>query len=125
MVKLNIYKVMKKKVLLLWSEYYCSHFKKNLLIMKLTMVFLLLGIFSANAFVFSQDLKIDFSQKSFTVGEALATIEKNTAYRFLYRNDQIDLNRFVKIDATEKTIDAVLTSMLKNTGINFRTVQNN
>jgi len=116
---------MKKKVLLLWSEYYCSHFKKNLLIMKLTMVFLLLGIFTANAVVFSQDLKIDFSQKSFTVGEALAKIEKNTTYRFLYRNDQIDLNRSVKIDATEKTIDAVLTSMLKNTGINYRTVQNN
>jgi TonB-dependent starch-binding outer membrane protein SusC len=116
---------MKKKVLLLWSEYYCSHFKKNLLIMKLTMVFLLLGIFSANAFVFSQDLKIDFSQKSYTVGEALATIEKNTTYRFLYRNDQIDLNRFVKIDASEKTIDAVLTSILKNTGINYKTVQNN
>ena len=93
--------------------------------MKRTMVFLL-GIFSTNVFVYSQDLKIDFTQKSFTVvGEVLATIEKNSDYKFLYRNDQIDLNRSVKIDASEKTIDAVLTSMLKNTGINYRRVQNN
>jgi len=116
---------MKKKVLLHWSEYYCSHFKKSLIIMKLTVAFLLLGILTANAFVYSQDLKINFSQKSFTVGEALATIEKNSDYRFLYRNDQIDLNRTIKIDASDKTIDAVLTSMLKNTGINYKTVQNN
>lgn len=93
--------------------------------MKLTVVFLLLGIYSANAFVYSQDLKIDFSQKSFTVGEVLATIEKNSEYRFLYRNDQIDLNRSIKLDASDKTIDGILTSMFNKTGVNFKTVENN
>jgi len=94
--------------------------------MKLTLVFLLLGIFSANAYVYSQNLNIDFSKKTFTVGEVLATIEKNTDYRFLYRNDQIDLNRVLTINNTsEKSIDAVLTNILKNTGINYKTVQNN
>ena len=93
--------------------------------MKLTLVFLILGIFSANAIVYSQDLKIDFSNKSFTVGEVLATIEKNSDYRFLYRNDQIDLNRTIKIDPASKTIDGVLTSLFDKTGVNFRTVENN
>jgi len=116
---------MKKNVLLLWSEYYYSHFKKSLIIMKLTVVFLILGIFSANATVYSQDLKIDFSNKSFTVGEVLATIEKNSDYRFLYRNDQIDLDRTIKIDPASKTIDGVLTSLFDKTGVNFRTVENN
>lgn len=93
--------------------------------MKLTVVFLILGIFSANAIVYSQDLKIDFSNKSFTVGEVLATIEKNSDYRFLYRNDQIDLNRTIKIDPANNTIDGVLTSLFNKTGVNFRTVENN
>jgi len=93
--------------------------------MKLTVVFLILGIFSANATVYSQDLKIDFSNKSFTVGEVLATIEKNSDYKFLYRNDQIDLNRTIKIDPANKTIDGVLTSLFNKTGVNFRTVENN
>lgn len=116
---------MKKKVLLLWSGFNSSHFKKSLIIMKLTVVFLLLGMFSANALVYSQDLKIDFSQKSFTVGEVLATIEKNSEYRFLYRNDQIDLNRSIKLDASNKTIDGILTSLFNKTGVNFKTVENN
>ena len=93
--------------------------------MKLTVVFLLLGIFSANAFVYSQELKINFSQRSFTVGEVLAAIEKNSEYRFLYRNDQIDLNRTIKLDPSNKTIDGVLTCMFNNTGVNFKTVENN
>ena len=116
---------MKKKVLLLRSGFNSSHFKKSLIIMKLTVVFLLLGMFSANALVYSQDLKIDFSQKSFTVGEVLATIEKNSEYRFLYRNDQIDLNRTIKLDASNKTIDGILTSLFNKTGVNFKTVENN
>ena len=93
--------------------------------MKLTVVFLLLGMFTANAFVYSQDLKIDFSQKSFTVGEVLATIEKNSEYRFLYRNDQIDLNRSIKLDPSNRTIDGVLSSVFNKTGVNFKTVENN
>src|ERR1035437_4193828 len=116
---------MKKKVLLLRSGFNSSHFKKSLIIMKLTVVFLLLGILSANALVYSQDLKIDFSQKSFTVGEVLATIEKNSEYRFLYRNDQIDLNRIIKLDASNTTIDGILTSLFNKTGVNFKTVENN
>src|ERR1035437_4310693 len=116
---------MKKKVLLLRSGFNSSHFKKSLIIMKLTVVFLLLGILSANAIVYSQDLKIDFSKKSFTVGEVLTTIEKNSEYRFLYRNDQIDLNRTIKIDPSNNTIDGVLTSLFNKTGVNFRTVENN
>src|ERR1035437_1277787 len=115
---------MKKKVLLLRSGFNSSHFKKSLIIMKLTVFFLILGIFSANAIVYSQDLKIDFSKKSFTVGEVLATIEKNSDYRFLYRNDQIDLDRTIKIDPASKTIDGVLGSVFNNTGVDFRTVEN-
>ncbi|MDP4290022.1 MAG: TonB-dependent receptor [Bacteroidota bacterium] len=93
--------------------------------MKLTVVFLLLSMLSANALVYSQDLKIDFSKKSFTVGEVLATIEKNSEYRFLYRNDQINLDRTIKIDPSDKTIDGILTSVFNKTGVNFRTVENN
>ncbi len=94
--------------------------------MKLTIVFLLLGIVSANAFVYSQDLKVNFSQKNtLTVGQVLATIEKNSDYRFLYRNDQIDLNRSIKINTSDKSIDGILSSVFTNTGINFRTVENN
>jgi len=94
--------------------------------MKLAVVFLLLGIFSAKAFVYSQDLKINFSNKSFyTVGEVLTTIEKNSEYRFLYRNDQIDLYRTIKLDPSNKTIDGVLNAMFENTGVNFKKVENN
>ncbi|MDP4289940.1 MAG: TonB-dependent receptor [Bacteroidota bacterium] len=93
--------------------------------MKLTLVFLLLGIVTANAFVYSQDLKIDFSHKNFTVGEALNTIEKNSDYRFLYRNDQINLDRVISVNPSDKTIDEILSSVFQKTGINFKTVENN
>ena len=54
---------MKRKVLLLWSGIHHSHFKKKLIIIQLTVIFLLLCIFSANAFVYSKDLKINPSNK--------------------------------------------------------------
>jgi len=92
--------------------------------MKLIIVFLLLGIFSANAKVYSKDLNINFSQPIFTFGEASATIEKYSEYNFRYRNDKIDLKRTIKFDQSNKKIESILASVFNKTDVSFKTVEN-
>ena len=100
-------------------------FKKTLIIMKLITLFLIVGLMQVSASVYSQFLKVDLSQKSISIKDVIMTIEKNSDYKILYRNDQIDVNRMVAIASPANSLDNILTQVLNNTNLTYKVLENN
>lgn len=116
---------MKKKLLPCHKEECFSSFKKIMIIMKLSFIFLAIGIIQVSANVYSQSLSLNLGKKTASIGEILTTIEKETEYKFLFRNDQVELNNVVAVDFTSQNLGDLLSQVFKNTDINYRLVDNN
>ena len=87
--------------------------------MKLITFFLIVGLMQVTASAYSQFLKVEFPQNSISVKDVLLTIEKNSEYKFLYRNDQMDVNRLVEIESSSKTLDNILSQVLSKTNLSM------
>lgn len=83
---------------------------------KLSILFLFsfgLSLFANNGY--SQDTKITISADNKTVLEIIEFIELRTDYNFIYRLDDVDVDRLVSINAKEKTISDVLNLVFEGT----------
>ncbi|MBN2611734.1 MAG: hypothetical protein JXB00_09280, partial [Bacteroidales bacterium] len=60
--------------------------------MKLTLILMIFGLSNILASVSSQSLKLKLSLQNVTLKEAIESIESQTDYKFLYREDLIDIN---------------------------------
>lgn len=78
---------------------------------------LLVGLFCAGL-VYAQG-PITISMLNERLESAIAKIEKQSGYSFLIRNNDIDLNRTVSIDAKNDNISQVMNQLLKGTGASY------
>lgn len=119
--KFNLYKYkfMKKK----WfnAERHCSLFKW-LRIMKLTLFFLLAALLHVSASVYSQQTKFNIVLRDASVKEVLKQIENQSEYFFLYKNENIDVNRVVNIDIKDKPVEYILDELFKGTSVTYEIV---
>jgi TonB-dependent starch-binding outer membrane protein SusC len=93
--------------------------------MKLITFFLIVGLMQVTASAYSQFLKVEFTQNSISVKDVLATIEKNSGFKFLYRNEQMDVNRLVEIASPTKTLDNIMLQVLSKTNLSYTILENN
>jgi len=89
------------------------------MIMRLTFLFLLVGLMQLSASVYSQSTKLSLEMRNAKVAEVLDAIEKQSEFRFAYSPGYIDLNREVTIDIREKTIDESLNVIFAGTNVEF------
>src|SRR5258707_350047 len=101
-----------------------SFFQKLLLIMKLTVVMVMLVCLQASADGFGQQ-KISLKFKKTEIADILASIEKQTNYRFLYNNDLIDLKQKINLNVQEAQLKEVLDLMFIDTDLSYEFMQNN
>ena len=80
---------------------------KILMIMKLTTFFFLIGILSVNAKGYSQNTRLDLSLENASIQQLFLEIEKQSEFNFFYKDDQIDLNRMVSIEANNSLIKRI------------------
>jgi TonB-linked SusC/RagA family outer membrane protein len=99
--------------------------KKILLIMRLSTFLLLITLVNVSAKTFSQDAKLTFNLNNVTVKEVFAEIEKNSTYKFLYRNEVVDVDQKVNIEANSETLDAVLKKLFDQSTIAYRIFEGN
>jgi TonB-linked SusC/RagA family outer membrane protein len=95
---------------------------KWLCIMKLTMFFLLMSLIQVSANVYSQQTKLNITVKNVSVREVLKQIEDQSEFFFLYKNENIDVDRIVSIDLKEKPVEDVLNKIFKGTNVSFEIV---
>jgi TonB-linked SusC/RagA family outer membrane protein len=98
--------------------------KKALLVMKLTFLLMFVSILQVSAKVNAQE-RISLKLNSVEISKALNTIEKQSAYRFLYNSRLSTIRTKIKIDVTDLDIKDVLNMMFMGTDLTFKLLDNN
>ena len=93
---------------------------QNNLKLKLTTLLLLVVMFNIRANTYAQKTKVSLELNNTTVETVIETIEQKTDFRFIYKMNDIDLNRIISIRVKDQTIDVVLDKLFKGTGTNFK-----
>ena len=97
--------------------------KKIALRMKLTSLFLLMGIIQVVALnSYSQSTKLTMEFRNVSVEDALREIEDQSEFYFVYNKDVIDVDRKVNLEAKDLQIEEILDFFFKNTNVNYQVV---
>ena len=96
---------------------------KSLIIMKLTFIIVLISCMQVSAKSYSQTVSLNL--KSVELKNALATIEKNSDFRFLYSERKIANNYRVNVNVTNAGISEVMDQLLTGTGLSYKELGNN
>ncbi len=86
-------------------------------IMKLTILFMMIGFIHVSASVYSQSTKLTIEMTNKKVIEVLEEIEKQSEFRFAYSTELIDVNRKVSVALDEKKIDEILDQIFTGTDV--------
>lgn len=82
--------------------------------------FSLLFLFSVS--LFAQDKQVTIDLKNVSLKEVFSAIEKQTAYRFSYRNVVIDTTKDISISKTNATVSAILNEVLTEKNLEYNIV---
>ena len=93
--------------------------KKFLRIMRITF-FLVLGLcFSVSAKSYSQTKLFDVNLNNRTILEVMGYVEEHSDFVFLYKKEDLNLDRKVDVQLTGVTIDAILEQILKEEKVTY------
>ncbi|TDD93549.1 SusC/RagA family TonB-linked outer membrane protein [Flavobacterium cellulosilyticum] len=92
---------------------------QNNLKLKLTTILLLVAMFNIRANSYAQT-KVNLELNNTTVETVLETIEQKTDFRFIYKLNDIDLDRIISIKSKNESIDVVLNKLFKGTATDFK-----
>lgn len=96
-----------------------SLWNRSFKILKLTLLFIMIGVVQANASTYSRSTKLTLEMRKVKVSEVLDAIEGQSEFRFAYSPGYIDLDRQVSVELFEKTIDESLNTLFAGTGVKF------
>jgi TonB-dependent starch-binding outer membrane protein SusC len=116
------HKYMKEKYLR--RQYYLKELSKVFFLIKLTILFLLLGIFQTNAHIKGES-DISPNTNPLKIKNEIEKIEKTGFYRSLYKRDDAALNSQVEIKTEKYSILQVMETLLKNTGLKYKFLPDN
>jgi len=93
--------------------------KKCLRIMRLTILFLFLGLMQVSASLYSQNTKLNLDFRNARVVDVLEAIENQSEFRFAYSAEYIDINRKVSLDVKSKSIEQTLSVLFEGAGVKY------
>lgn len=93
--------------------------KKCFRIMRLTILFLFVGLMQVSASLYSQSTKINLDFRNTRVVDVLEAIENQSEFRFAYSAEYIDLNRKVDLDVKGKNIEQTLSIIFDGTNVKY------
>ena len=96
-----------------------SVFQKHLKL-KLTAILLLVAMLNIRGNTYAQKTKVTLELNNSTIEKVIETIEQKTDFRFIYKLNDIDLDRVITISVKNQPIDIVLNKLFKGTPTEFR-----
>ncbi|WP_244201576.1 TonB-dependent receptor [Flavobacterium cutihirudinis] len=88
--------------------------------MKLTTLLILVAMFNIRASTYAQKTKVTLELNNSTIEKVIETIEQKTDFRFIYKLNDIDLDRTVSISVKDQSIYVVLDKLFKGTPTEFK-----
>ncbi len=108
---------MKKKLLR------CFHRKETLKvwrIMRLLTIFSFCFAMTVSASIYSQNTKLNLDLKNATLREILDYVEQNSDFIFLYKNEEVDIDKKMDINLQNASIDEVLKELLSDQNLTYK-----
>ena len=102
----------------------CFYLTKLLLFMKLTTFLLFINLVSFAATGYSQAEKVTIQLKDASIKDLFSTIEHQTSYKFLYRDDAVE-NIRVNLDEVDIPLDKILDQILEGSKFGYKILANN
>ena len=99
------------------------YLKKILLTMKISTLLLIVNLLHISAIGYSQGEKLNVQLKNASLKEMFSVIEKQTGYKFLYRDDVLE-NIEVNIQAKDMTLNEVLHKALERSSNSYLILDN-
>ncbi|MEP6932262.1 MAG: SusC/RagA family TonB-linked outer membrane protein, partial [Flavobacterium sp.] len=88
--------------------------------MKLTTLLILVAMFNIRGNTYAQKTKVSLELNNSTIEKVIETIEQKTDFRFIYKLNDIDLDRVITISVKDQPIDVVLNKLFKGTPTEFK-----
>jgi len=111
---------MKKWKHLQWVDLFEICSKKNLRIMKLTILLLMAVLFNTfGESTYSQNVRINLDMRDASIQTVLSAIEEQSKFYFLYSSKMIDVSPKVDVQISDKKINEVLNELLAGTDIQY------
>ena len=104
---------------------WCPHIKKGLLIMRLSVLLILIAVFSSTASVYSQATRLTVKMENVRLSEVFDVIEKQSEFYFFYNRDYFNDERIVSLDIEDKKIDEVLAVLFEGESVNYEIFDRN
>ena len=93
---------------------------QNDLKLKLTTLLILVAMFNIRGNTYAQKTKVTLELNNSTIEKVIETIEQKTDFRFIYKLNDIDLDRTVSISVKDQNIYVVLDRIFKGTQTEFK-----
>jgi TonB-linked SusC/RagA family outer membrane protein len=88
--------------------------------LKLTALLILVAVFNIRGNTYAQKTKVTLELNNSTIEKVIETIEQKTDFRFIYKLNDIDLDRVITISVKDQPIDIVLNKLFKGTPTEFK-----
>ncbi|MDX9882379.1 MAG: TonB-dependent receptor [Prolixibacteraceae bacterium] len=90
--------------------------------MRLTLLFIVLGILTTSAKSFSQQANFNLNYRSTTIKQILKELHESSGYDFVYSNDDFDTGKKIDLVLTNGTVNEMMDILLKETGMGYNLV---
>ena len=87
------------------------HIKKLTLIMRLSVLLILLAVFTSSASVYSQATRLTVKMKDAPLSKVFDAIEKQSEFYFFYNRDYFNDNRLVTVDFENELVEKILQEL--------------
>src|ERR1035437_1715957 len=106
-----------------WTFNLNKSYRKTFRIMKLSVLFFLLGILQLNAAsIMAQNSVVSLTMHNVKIDEVFKAIEKQSSYEFFYNDKQIDINKLVSVDVKNVKISDVVTKLLESDNLTYKLI---
>jgi len=90
--------------------------------MKLTFIFILLGLMSFASVTYSQSTRLSFESQNVTIENVFKQIEALSEFKFAYNSTKLDVDKKISLKVENQTIDAVLNKILGSANFKYQIV---
>jgi TonB-linked SusC/RagA family outer membrane protein len=108
-----------------FPDQYRSGFKKLFLVMKLATFFLFISGMAMAASSYSQETRFDLNVKNANIIKIFDEIERITEFGFLFKTDQLDLNKKYSFDIKNENIENILNEVLDKNQYDYKIIDRN